>query len=270
MESMARHAVCQVRLGKSASSMRSIKVRDLFLAILLCGAAGFCRADLYGYVDADGLAHFAAEKVDARYQLFARGDRFAALPAAAADLLAPPARLRSEPPAMKRYATMLEQAAREFALEPALLKAIASAESGFDPDAVSPKGAIGLMQVMPATAERYGLVGDARRSLAQKLRDPRTNIRLGARYLADLTRLYPRQPRLVIASYNAGEGAVQQYQHTIPPYRETRDYVELVSALYAAYRSTAASESASNIGSRASSQGKRVLMTIPPGAVPLP
>ena len=111
-------------------------------------------------------------------------------------------------------------------------------ESGFDPNAVSPKGAIGLMQVMPMTAERYGLLGDKNKSLEQKLRDPKTNIRLGARYLADLFKLFPRQPNLVLASYNAGEGAVQQYNNKIPPYPETRDYVQLVAQLYHVYRSS--------------------------------
>ena len=83
------------------------------------------------------------------------------------------------------------------------------------------------MQVMPLTAERYGLLGDKNKSLEKKLRDPKTNIRLGARYLADLFKLFPRQPSLVLASYNAGEGAVQQYNNKIPPYPETRGYVQL-------------------------------------------
>ena len=119
------------------------------------------------------------------------------------------------------------------------LKAVMAAESGFNPDAVSPKGAVGLMQIMPGTAERYGLSGDGKRPVEEKLRDPKLNIRIGTRYLADLLKLYPRQLHLVLASYNAGEGAVQQYGNTVPPYDETRAYVDWVQALQQAFRSQA-------------------------------
>jgi len=133
----------------------------------------------------------------------------------------------------------LNQAAADFDLDPALLKAVMAAESGFNPTAVSPKGAIGLMQVMPATAERFGLQADRKKSIAQKLADPRTNIRLGARYLSFLRNMYPNQQHLVLASYNAGEGAVQKYNNAIPPYQETRNYVKLVTQFYNLYRPTA-------------------------------
>ncbi len=71
------------------------------------------------------------------------------------------------------------------------------------------------------------------------MRDPKLNIRIGTRYLADLLKLYPRQLHLVLASYNAGEGAVQQYGNTVPPYDETRAYVDWVQALQQAFRSQA-------------------------------
>lgn len=79
-----------------------------------------------------------------------------------------------------KYGALLQRAGAEFKIDPALLKAVAAAESGFDPGAVSPKGAIGLMQVMPATAERFGLAPRTGASLAQRLMDPETNIRLSA------------------------------------------------------------------------------------------
>ena len=113
-----------------------------------------------------------------------------------------------------------------------LLQALIATESGFDAGAVSPKGAVGLMQVMPATAQRYGVSGDARRPVEQKLTDPRTNIRTGTRYLRDLIRMFPGQLELALAAYNAGEGAVQRYGGTIPPYRETQDYVRKVLGFY--------------------------------------
>lgn len=233
----------------------------LLSGMALACATQFARADIYGYLDADGNAHFAAEKLDERYQLFMRGDgRFdsseltAPLPHAA-----PAGALQhylSQHPNLKRFEPLLAQAARDFSVELPLLKAVMAAESGFNPDAVSPKGAIGLMQVMPATAERYGLQGDRRKSLADKLSDPRTNIRLGARYLRDLMRLFPDQLALVLASYNAGEGAVQKYRNSIPPYPETHNYVKLVTQFYQLYQPAPAKADKP-------ASGNRVYMTIP-------
>ncbi len=210
----------------------------LFLALLLGLASAGGRADIFGYVDEQGVSHFAAEKLDARFQLLVRGNQFGSLDLNAANRGNRQLSNRViEHPNLKTYEPLLKRASTDYAVELALLKAVMAAESGFDPDAVSPKGAIGLMQVMPLTAERYGLLGDKNKSLEQKLRDPKTNIRLGARYLADLFKLFPRQPSLVLASYNAGEGAVQQYNNKVPPYPETRDYVQLVTQLYHVYRS---------------------------------
>jgi soluble lytic murein transglycosylase-like protein len=209
-----------------------------FALLVLGFASTSSRADVYGYVDAQGVAHFSAERLDERYQLLAKGNRFGML-ALGGDGSARSAlkeRLLAHPN-LRLYEPLLKAASVEFAVDLALLKAVAAAESGFDPDVVSPKGAVGLMQIMPATAERYGLAGDGKRPVAEKLRDPKLNIRIGARYLADLFKLYPRQLPLVLASYNAGEGAVQQYGNTVPPYDETRAYVDWVNALHQAFRS---------------------------------
>jgi soluble lytic murein transglycosylase-like protein len=210
------------------------------LALFLCFASASSRAEVYGYIDEQGVARFSAEKLDDRYQLLTKGNRFGML-TLGGDGSARSAlkeRLLAHPN-LKLYEPLLKAASVEFAVDLALLKAVMAAESGFDPDAVSPKGAVGLMQIMPATAERYGLAGDGKRPVAEKLRDPKLNIRIGARYLADLLKLYPRQLPLVLASYNAGEGAVQQYGNTVPPYDETRVYVDWVQALHQAYRSQA-------------------------------
>ena len=207
---------------------------------LLAALALPALADVYGYIDESGVAHFASEKLDERYQLLAKGNRFGmlALGADAGARAALKARLLAHPN-LKLYEPVLRAASKEFAVDPALLKAVMAAESGFDPDAVSPKGAVGLMQIMPATAERYGLAGDGKRPVEDKLRDPRLNIRLGARYLADLFKMFPRQQHLVLAAYNAGEGAVQQYGNAVPPYEETKAYVAWVNTLHDAYRSQA-------------------------------
>jgi soluble lytic murein transglycosylase-like protein len=193
------------------------------------------RADIYGYVDEQGISHFSAEKLDSHYKLWSKS----ALGSVGLESATPSGTQSArfaQHPNLKKYEPLLKLASLEFSVELHLLKAVMAAESGFNPDAVSPKGAIGLMQVMPATAQRYGLAGDKKKSLEQKLRDPKTNIRLGARYLSELAKRFPGQRDLVIASYNAGEGAVRQYKNAIPPYAETRNYVQLVSELYRVYQ----------------------------------
>nr|WP_231502334.1 lytic transglycosylase domain-containing protein [Herbaspirillum sp. RV1423] len=216
---------------------------------IIVGAALFAcmsaHADVYGYIDPEGIAHVSTEKLDDRYQLFMRGDATfdsdkiaRGIPGVDAkpNLSSPLMRLMLQHPNLKKYEAMLDQSAKEFSVDPALLKAIMAAESGFNPAAVSPKGAIGLMQIMPETAERYGVQGDRRKTIQQKLTDPKINIRLAARYLRDLQVLFPKRLELAIASYNAGEGAVQKYNNQIPPYPETRNYVQLVAQFYQLYQ----------------------------------
>jgi soluble lytic murein transglycosylase-like protein len=249
-----------------------------FLAALAIGVtASSAYANIYGYIDAEGIAHFSAEKLDERYQLFMRGsapvDASQLMQAQAAPTKTPLFSYLSQHPNLKKYEPMLDQAAKEFELDPALLKAVMAAESGFKPDAVSPKGAVGLMQVMPATAQRYGLQADKKKSVAQKLADPKTNIRIGARYLRDLHKMFPAKPDLVLASYNAGEGAVQKYNNAIPPYPETRNYVQVVTEFYRLYKPSAAklaitasmqidsSGASGDVG--ADSPAKRIRITIP-------
>ena len=236
----------------------------LVATFLLILASASSRAEIYGYVDEQGVAHFSAERTDARYQLLVRGNRFGSLELGPAGRGKPALATRlMEHPNLKTYEPILKTASVDFAVELPLLKAIMAAESGFNPDAMSPKGAIGLMQIMPMTAERYGLAGDGKKSIEEKLRDPKTNIRLGARYLADLFRLFPGQQDLVIASYNAGEGAVQQYRNAIPPYPETRNYVELVTQLHQAYQSRSGiRKSGAMLRSGAANGTKRVYLTL--------
>jgi hypothetical protein len=125
-----------------------------------------------------------------------------------------------------RFASAIQQVAVTYHLEPALLHAVISAESGYDPQARSPKGARGLMQLMPATAQRFGVSAAA---------DPTANLQGGARYLRWLLDLF-KDLRLALAAYNAGEGAVQRYGNTIPPYQETRTYIRRVLEFYQQYR----------------------------------
>lgn len=118
------------------------------------------------------------------------------------------------------YAPLIEAAAERHGLDPALLTSIALAESNLDPRAVSHKGACGLLQLMPATASRFGVVDPF---------DPRENIEGGARYLSWLLARFEGRQDLALAGYNAGEGTVDRYRG-IPPYPETRSYVARVLA----------------------------------------
>lgn len=113
-----------------------------------------------------------------------------------------------------------------------LLKAVVVSESAFNPKAVSPKGAVGLMQIMPATARRYGVQSEPGSTIESKLTDPEINIRTGTRYLADLLRMFGGETELAVAAYNAGEGAVMRAGNRIPNYKETKAYVKKVMAVY--------------------------------------
>jgi soluble lytic murein transglycosylase-like protein len=117
---------------------------------------------------------------------------------------------------------LVRTAAARHGLEPALVRAVIAVESAFEPRAVSPKGAQGLMQLMPATARSLG-VGDAL--------DPAENVEGGTRHLGQLVDRYEGDLVRALAAYNAGEGAVARYRG-VPPYRETRDYVKKVLARY--------------------------------------
>ena len=122
---------------------------------------------------------------------------------------------------------IIDTAAAQTSVEASLLRAVIVVESAFDPDAVSSKGARGLMQLMPATARAYG---------AKDVDDPAQNIHAGARYLRDLIDRYENNLELVLAAYNAGETAVEQYGRQIPPFAETQAYVPRVLRVYNSLR----------------------------------
>ena len=120
------------------------------------------------------------------------------------------------------FETLVNEAARRHRIRADLLHAIIEVESAYDPSAVSPAGAVGLMQLMPATAARYGVADST---------DPSQNIAGGAAYLRDLQAQFGGNLRLVLAAYNAGEDAVERFQRQVPPYAETRAYVRRVVEL---------------------------------------
>jgi soluble lytic murein transglycosylase-like protein len=215
----------------------------LGLTLLLMGAPLPGIGDVYKYVDAEGKIYFtdaplqgsdyrlewkrAAKRVinENSKRLVAAGRH--RLPIPAAKLSIPPKRLAVR---RSRYASLIERTARRLSLHPELLHAVIRAESAYDPTAVSPAGAIGLMQLMPATADRYGV---------SDIYDPAENIRGGARYLRFLLDLFEHDLRLALAGYNAGENAVAKYGNRIPPYPETQQYVRKVMQFLWAERASA-------------------------------
>lgn len=187
-------------------------------------------APLWGYVDGAGVAHVAAERLDARYRPL--------LGARAADRV--PGKTDSThglltwleiAPEVRALRPWLREAAQAHGLDMMLLKALIAVESGFDAGAVSPAGALGLMQIMPVSGDRYATAEERLRPAHERLRDPRTNIFTGARMLADLMRRFGRVD-LALAAWNAGEGRVRRAGHQLPRIAETEAHVEQVLALY--------------------------------------
>jgi soluble lytic murein transglycosylase-like protein len=127
------------------------------------------------------------------------------------------------PEKRKRFTGDVEKIARIYKLDPGLIDAVISVESAYDPGAVSNKGALGLMQLMPATARRFDVSDPL---------DPVSNMHGGARYLRWLMDRFDNDLDLVLAAYNAGEGALEEHGNRIPPYEETRTYVARVRKLY--------------------------------------
>ena len=237
-------------------SFFSVLIRVVYgLVCTLCLTSLPARADVWGYVDERGVAHFANEKLDDRYEVFYKGGESfdtSKTPNPAGDTPRPvtaptvptvPARLQAffdVSPNYKAIKRHLQEASNTYKVDYELLQALIAAESGFDPSAVSPKGAIGLMQLMPDTARRYGVESDKKMALEKKLTDPKINVRAGTRYLRDLINMFPGRLDLALASYNAGEGAVQKAGNKIPNFKETQNYVKTVMQLYTGLKPPAA------------------------------
>ena len=193
-------------------------LRSTLGIMLLCAlSATPAFADIYAFTDARSVTHFSNVPVDQRYRLVLES------PEGVSQSGAP---LRGDQLARSAvYDPFIEAAARATALEPALLRAVILAESGFNERAVSKKGAQGLMQLMPGTARDLG-VDDAL--------DPWQNIDGGTRYLGEMIERFPGELALAVAAYNAGPEAVKKHQG-VPPYEETRTYVQRVLRLYKKY-----------------------------------
>jgi len=230
------------------TAVPTIAIRLACLALLALSALPVpARAsDVYVSYAADGTPTFASQANDKSYVLLLKG----AAPASAAVKVLHPARdaadLRKRREAL---GPLIDQVAYRHGLDPALVRAITHVESRFNANALSPAGAAGLMQLMPATAKRYGT--------ANRM-DPAQNLDAGARYFKDLLAQYSGNVALALAAYNAGEGAVQRAGNRVPNYPETRNYVKTVMQLYALLKPAAATA----VAGRAPA---RVRMELPAG-----
>ena len=122
----------------------------------------------------------------------------------------------------RSYDDLISEHSRSNGVRPALVRAVMQVESGFNPYARSPKGAMGLMQLMPATAKQYGV---------KNAFNPAENVRAGVAYLRGLLDRYENNEELALAAYNAGPGAVDRHGQTVPPYRETQSYVSQIGKM---------------------------------------
>lgn len=170
-------------------------------------------ADVYKFTDENNVVHFhnIPNHPDPRFKVFLREQPFTK----------PGSQFTH--PNRKHFAPIISKMAQRYNIDEELLHAIIRTESSYNPNAVSPKGAVGLMQLMPGTAGRYGVADSY---------DPIENIRGGTQYLRDLLEMFDNNLKLAVAAYNCGENAVIRYGHKIPPYNETINYVAKVFDLY--------------------------------------
>lgn len=216
---MTQHAASQIGL-----------LSIVFWAFMLLQPTA-TRADFYKFVDSSGVVHFTnvptqarAEKIaPSRYCIVTKADNWIKIrPLRNFTFASLEKPLKGKKSTYDRH---ISDACRKYDLDQNLVKAVIKAESAFNPEAVSPKGAIGLMQLMPGTSKDVGVVDPF---------DPAENIQGGTRYLKSLLNRFNNNVALALAAYNAGPEAVQEHGG-IPPYAETQTYVKRVLDLYSLY-----------------------------------
>ena len=188
----------------------------LFGFLLIIGAhfPTAAQCDIYRHVDEEGVIHLTNIPTNSniKYDLILKEKRVL---------------FKVKPSEINKYDHLIFRASRKYNVDAALVKAVIKAESNFNHQAVSPKGARGLMQLMPTTATSLQV---------QNSFHPENNIEGGVRYLRYLLNLFKGNLSLALAAYNAGEGAVVRHHYNIPPYRETQTYVRRVLHYFAQYR----------------------------------
>jgi soluble lytic murein transglycosylase-like protein len=220
MQVPSSHAPFAIGFPQGSRNFMVLKPAFLIAALLTVSTVA-AHSQIYTYVDADGQRHYTDVPDNNRYRLLvlsprdrtASGDRYDSMLLAKAS----------------QYDSIIEKAAISASVEPNLLRAVIVVESGFNSHAVSKRGAVGLMQLMPATARRFGV---------SNIYDPRENVHGGARYLKFLIDRFGQDVRLALAAYNAGEEAVDRNGGQIPPFTETMAYVPRVLKIYQMLRQT--------------------------------
>jgi soluble lytic murein transglycosylase-like protein len=196
--------------------MRGIAALLLFFCLFFLTAPS--QAGIYRYEDANGVIHFTNCPRDSKFKLYIKESKEDVEGGAPL-----PIRYTKD---SNRFDRLITEFSGKYQVDFALIKAMIRAESGFNPYAVSRKGAKGLMQLMPGTALRMNVVD---------VYNPKQNIDGGVRYIKYLLSLFNNDLRLSLAAYNAGETLVSELR-TIPPYRETVDYITRVQSYYQSYQ----------------------------------
>ncbi|MFC1840788.1 lytic transglycosylase domain-containing protein [Thermodesulfobacteriota bacterium] len=198
----------------SKKSNRGYSIFPVVVTFMLCSIFTFvfinisiCCADIFKYIDEKGVPRFTNIKKDTRYKLYIK--------------------VENEDPGvfMNKYGSLINQASKQFNLKPSLVKAVIMVESGFDPKAISKKGAQGLMQLMPKTAADMAV---------EDPHNPEENIFGGTRYLSKLMERFKNDIKLALAAYNAGPERVEEYKG-VPPFPETERFINKVMSFYKQY-----------------------------------
>ena len=202
--------------------VRAGRITGLLVIAVLSGMSSV-HAEMYKFTDENGIVHYTS--VRPRGQKNVKTFSF---PCYASDLTCRQLDWEKVPLNRQAFKSEIQAASKIFTVDDSLIRAIIHAESAYHPEALSPHGAQGLMQLMPATQEELQVVD---------VFDPLSNIEGGTLYLSRLLSQFDQKVDLAVAAYNAGPGAVREYGG-IPPYQETREYVRRVKILYRRYRST--------------------------------
>jgi soluble lytic murein transglycosylase-like protein len=209
MQRPTRHAIAASQLGLA-----------LVMIIVVALAAPAARADVWKFVDRNGVVHLSDRPMGPGSELLVRGKKRVKNGSTSRK-----GRIRYDEDNERRYTHLIDRVSRELSLDRNLIHAVVRVESAYDPEAVSRAGAVGLMQLMPATAKRYGV---------RNSYNPNQNVYAGVLHLRNLIQQF-NDVVLALAAYNAGENAVIEYGYKVPPYPETQSYVRKVLAFYRQY-----------------------------------
>jgi len=205
--------------------IRRNKISMMVAAVALSAVAQSALADIYMLKDERGVVHFTnIPQGDKRFKMVRKEAGTSAYTAAAG---APQYQMPKEE-FIRLYSPIIDSMSKTHNVESALVHAVITAESGYNPGAVSRVGARGLMQLMPDTARRFGV---------QNIMDPTENIQGGVKYLRELLTMFNGNKELAVAAYNAGENAVIRHGNRVPPYAETVSYVPKVLGIYQKFQS---------------------------------